>query len=539
MTQLSAGLKRSIALNTIGIALVMLWLLSPLSSQAVLRILTIGTNTTTTSLPLHYLNVSNWSDLRGGTSDGQLALIAPNTLLNAALISPIGLKAAPQDLWNHVKIPQLSRMSSGRADPDGWYQVTANSTDDFSSLIGIPIVSLPKMDHRSINLSLESWYWDLECSPWQPNPRQLVNSTIVPTFESFQWDSLVNNGRSKNFLYPPFIVYYNDSLTAGNRATDACNADNFLSRTSVIDCPELGVRRIGIKLQGAYPELLSECQIRTVYVETEIFCSDGICVPNRIRESKVHHLQSNWTMLDIWTGTSAISYTVPSLFFNNFANSIAGRQNGGGGSNAMIGYIDNPNTPFSSNSPGHLGEAPDLQKIDDKLITSRFTQIMNTYWLVSIGSQLVMGTNGDFNLSATSSQQFDPKYKTSLTSTVLATINTTEDVLQCSVVWLTIFMLVTLIAFAAAVCGLAIIMMSSGPRLAMNISTVIRDNRYCPSISKGSYLDDNDRSRDLQNLTVRIGDVKPSESVGHIAISTTGTGDSVIMDRLRKRRFYD
>ena len=74
----------------------------------------------------------------------------------------------------------------------------------------------------------------------------------------------------------------------------------------------------------------------------------------------------------------------------------------------------------------------------------------------------------------------------------------------------------------------------------MNILTILRHNQYSKAVQGGSYLHDNERSRLLHDLTVRIGDVAPGESVGHIAVSTVdAAGWATVVGQLRKGRLYD
>lgn len=74
----------------------------------------------------------------------------------------------------------------------------------------------------------------------------------------------------------------------------------------------------------------------------------------------------------------------------------------------------------------------------------------------------------------------------------------------------------------------------------MNISTILRDNQYSKAVQGGSYLHDNERSRLLHDLTVRIGDVAPGKSVGHIPVSIVdAAGCVIVVGKLRKGRLYD
>ena len=127
-----------------------------------------------------------------------------------------------------------------------------------------------------------------------------------------------------------------------------------------------------------------------------------------------------------------------------------------------------------------------------------------------------------------------------MTGTAVATIDTRQDRLHCTISWLVTFTAVTSIALTLAAWGLVVVLLTQGPKLAMNISTMIEDNQYCNVAGVASHMDDGDRSRLLQDLTVRIGDVAPGEAVGHIAVSTVDVGgDGTIVGQMKEGRLYD
>lgn len=533
MAQLSAGMRRGLSAHLTGIALLLLWLLSPLGSQAVLQISVLVDDKVPSNHTFSYLNVSNWDNIPGASSDGQLMLIAPNALLNAVLISPSDSKDKSQDLWAHVKIPFLSSLPANSTDPDGWRQVANISADDYSSLVGIPIGFLPTSTDQFTTVPLQSWYWNLDCDRWD-------NSTAYSTLSRNYSSNSTQGGRSQNFVWPALSIFYNDTTiagnrTLGNRATSGCKV-SVPSNKTVIYCPELGVRTIGIRLLGLDPTY-STCRITTEYVETEISCSGRTCSASRMRKSQEVHPPPEWTALDVFTGSSVPGYTVPSLWFNSFANAIAGRQGGSGGSNALTGYIADPEAPFEGNGGNSKAS---IYSVSDALVTSRLAQVLNSYWIATVGRQLVMSTDSRFNDSANSTSfafvSGGRVPTTNMTGTTSGTIGSVQQKLHCNTAWLFAFTAVTVIALLVSVAGYVLVVLAQGPRLDMNISTILRDSWYSHPLQGGSYLDDSERSRLLRDLTVRIGDVAPDQNVGYIAVSTVDDGR--IIGQIRKDRVY-
>lgn len=154
MTQISTGIQRTLGAHFIGLMLILLWLLSPIGSQAILRISSLRLTYNIGGTPILYLNVSAWYNIGGNSSESQLVLATSDTLLNAALVSPMTSKQQLTDSWGNVKIPQFSRMPINELDPHGWRPATITSVDDFSSLIGLPLLHSPS---QVINQSRSLW----------------------------------------------------------------------------------------------------------------------------------------------------------------------------------------------------------------------------------------------------------------------------------------------------------------------------------------------------------------------------------------------
>jgi hypothetical protein len=531
LSGLTAGFRGQLRLHTAGIGLTLCWLLSPVGSQAVLRVARIAALETRDTQQLPYLNVSHWDNLVGSGSSGQLALVTPNTLLNAALISPISSKRASQDTWGHVKIPSYGRMPA-EEDSDGYRAVMVESSDDYTSLVGLPIGDVPVAATQKSRLPVESWTWNLTCDPWRKNDAQ----------NSFQFNSTPGYTGSEAYDWPALRVAWNETFGVGNRATVACNTSIFPVQI-IVDCPSLQVRKIWMNLLSE--DLSTSCDVTVDYWETEINCTGRTCEAARIRPSRQRHPSHAWTPLDVWTGNNAAGSLVSSLFLTNMANVVAGRNGGLGGGNALVGYIADPADPFA-NLQSFDGSSA-LRNLSHDLMTLRLTQFMNTYWLVSVGWQLVTGTDATYADTANLTSSFvsphgvtDPPgaLDTSIVATATAVVATAVEILQCDTRWLGMLVVINVFAILVSVTGLLLVVVSRSPRLSMDVTTMTRDNRYCSSEvdQAGSWRDDNDRAALLGNVVVYLGDVRPHSSVGHIALCTGGKG---VAGRLQKDRLYD
>lgn len=207
----------------------------------------------------------------------------------------------------------------------------------------------------------------------------------------------------------------------------------------------------------------------------------------------------------------------------------------------MSGFIEDPANTFAAVA-NFTRYGPLRNVVSQETITLRLTQFMNTYWAVPVGEQLTTGSDDSYadavNLTRGFGTSSDTSTRTNITANAPATIGTSEEILHCEVSWLSILTITTLIGLIASASGPVLVVVSNGPRLSVNISTMVRDNRYCGAEVDfaGSSNDDNERSKLLANIGVRMGDVKPHESIGHVASSTSRVET---IGKLEKDRLYD
>lgn len=294
------------------------------------------------------------------------------------------------------------------------------------------------------------------------------------------FNSTSHNANGDFYDWPAIRIAWNKTSVYGNRVIEACKVPSTPSQT-VIDCSELEPRKLWLNLLG--DNTTSTCGVTVDYVETEVSCKRRSCEAKRIRPSTQPHPSKGWTPLDVWGGSSLQAFLVSGLFLTNMANAVAGRNNGSGGGNALSGFIEDPANPFAvvANLSRSTNSA-NLQNVSRDLITSRITQFMNTYWTVSVGEQLITGTDDSYADAVKLTRDFGMNGPTStrtyITASALATIGTPEEILQCDVSWLSILSITTLIGLMASASGLVLTVSFKGPRLSMYISTMVRDNKY-------------------------------------------------------------
>ncbi|CAI6014663.1 unnamed protein product, partial [Clonostachys chloroleuca] len=200
------------AFNFLGIGILILWAMSPVGSQAILRLVVPKIEKSTTAGKVVYFD-HLWNELGGvavmqggssenldATTNGTINMM--NTLYGAMVLAPSSTKNSGVDLWGNVKIPRLSPDST-----DEWQDITTVSPVVYSSLLGIPVANIPT---GNTTFNVESSYIDLECDqvevwernpggfmPTPPNSLKSVNTKRIPQIENGSFQGYdVNRGAS-------------------------------------------------------------------------------------------------------------------------------------------------------------------------------------------------------------------------------------------------------------------------------------------------------------------------------------------------------
>ncbi|KAK8007009.1 hypothetical protein PG989_000999 [Apiospora arundinis] len=97
-------------------------------------------------------------------------------------------------------------------------------------------------------------------------------------------------------------------------------------------------------------------------------------------------------------------------------------------------------------------------------------------------------------------------------------------VLKCHDPWF------VMLVFASSV---MLVLCLAMPLLALNFSSLVRDSKYVPGLESGTSLPAPDRAQSMGDMKIKFGDVKPEESIGHIAFAPV---DSNVIDLVRKGR---
>ncbi|KAF2736798.1 hypothetical protein EJ04DRAFT_562072 [Polyplosphaeria fusca] len=232
----------------------------------------------------------------------------------------------------------------------------------------------------------------------------------------------------------------------------------------------------------------AQCSMSTTYVEVSAICIARNCTVDRMRPSTQPHPPSAWAL-----GIEPTTH----LFFYDFHKAAA---------------LETFRTP-----------TPIQRYFRNPIAVGLLTS--------GIPPESAIGKESlTYNLS------FDRAYylRSNATETrVVATV-------KCQRGWLAALYIATAAMLLAGVFGLVLEFSRKAPGFALNISSLTRDNPYIVLPRGGSTLDSIDRSRLLQDVRVRLGDVKPGDPVGYIAIASCDEKGRVVrLSGLERSRTFE
>jgi hypothetical protein len=273
-------------------------------------------------------------------------------------------------------------------------------------------------------------------------------------------------------------------------------------------------RRIGLE---SYYHALTEawCDVTQTYVEGKAFCTDGNdCQVIAIRDSTKPHPPAVVTSLDdLGYPLANLNYdkdaSVASHFFQAFVN------NSGSYGRTSLSlteyYFINPAAPTKSVLDGNTKE---LYSIGDELFSQRFSQLLNTFWLASIAPFSIAGSFSAYPPDQTAAQ-------------TQGTIRIVEDVMKCNIPYLVILFLIALVLLVATLVTSYLDGIRRGPDVLDNFVNSLRHSPFV-NVDQGPTLEDGvEKAKRLRGTVIKMGDVKPQDEVGYVAIATPSAAQPV------------
>ncbi|KAL9097207.1 MAG: hypothetical protein Q9165_000634 [Trypethelium subeluteriae] len=525
-------------LTAVGAHLFILWALSPIGGQASLRILGKSTATITNTSSLAYLptgmmNVqqydsSSFATGSGSANGGQAA----NTLYNAALLAPATDKSGPQDIWGNIRIPWIEQLNGSTADSNGWMAISAadmKSPDNFTSLVGLPVVGLPSTANAS-SFSMQSAYLSLDCTE-QYNAS--YDASWWRTHLGVVWNSTGGNGTFQQPYEDPFVFtsFYLDSVSPQmEKRVDALLSNQTASNSTDPDFHYKRNVMFGTWDEYATSVYIRNCSVSQTYVESYVNCTRGACAVTKMRPSVEYGaLNPNLTVLEQTT-----------QLYNMFRQMSFSLDQGHPGdvqpTTLYIQGLPAPYVSYGQTLPNTILDIP------YDTFNVRLGSLMNTYWQLGISPQSFTGDLGP-----------PEKYLSDNSTDILvqglfngvpasATVFTYYEIYVCNYVWLAVLIACSVVLLLTGIVGSVLKALCRSPEMMGYVASMTYDNPFMKLPPGGSALGAMERARLLRRVRVRVGDVEKNNDVGHVAFACIE--DSVPKDtndtvgKLRRDKTY-
>ncbi|KIW02632.1 uncharacterized protein PV09_06073 [Verruconis gallopava] len=483
--------------------LLLLWALSPLGGQASLRI--VSTQPAYTIVPHNftYLAYASAFSNEGEGSPSANLLTPINAAFTSALVTSKSSKEAHQDPYGNIKIPIYGSLPpSTGVDATEWREIADDGSKvTWSSLTGIPIAGLPTTGISNFTMNTGYMYstCNVDGEEADLNLLSLSNSTNYAPSGGYS---------GANFAIAASFLTYLGAPPA-NFTFRALASEDFTANKTLT---------------------VANCTMSMEYVELQVRCDGATCKSLRARPAPTPatHIQSfyaeaakkiNLTDYTPLNGLAQPGVSVTS-FWKNFVNSTnpsIACDTSTCTTSGIEGYLVDPNSPFSFTT------TPLIWQQGNELISQRFTQLINTYWINSVAPR---STTGNFSGPTEASTN---AYNT---DSFVGTIQTAQEVLKVNMVWLVILLVAAAAMFLCGIYSSLMGMRRRGPDILDSFTALLRDNPYVQDEHYSSMEDASAQARRLRNTVVQLGDVRHADEVGHVAVgwaNSTGPLDPLKM----------
>ncbi|KAH8805205.1 hypothetical protein F5884DRAFT_442661 [Xylogone sp. PMI_703] len=482
-----------LAFNFTALLIIILWSLSPVGSQAALRVVSVvrsfPSNTTTLTA------MDTFAQYQFGAAENLAeAYTTVSSPVIAAMMSAFLLKDRNQDVWGNLRLPAIERLTSD--DNPDWVTVANNPVTgpwSYPSIVGIPFLGLPSVGNSTFTLS--GSYLNLTCPVLEMRPQYTNFTTIPPAINSrsdCRWISSISPDNSFQIaLSAPC-----DAPLIGNGTRQARR----LIWESFNYTQGAGVTH-------------AECELRTSYVDTNLLCVGTACAPSAVRRTPHPPRDRNWTVFDFENGVESVGGFLQLLthLFPHAAES--------GGYSPTVSYMANPYNAVT------VENRTSLDLVGSSLFELRLTQLMNAQLIIGVSPAQLTGS---FNPSNKGNFKFS-------TVDVPATTAVEEDIIRCNRGWLATLIISSSVLFILAGVAAVLRFITLVPDILGTLSLGVLANRT-QELEGNSAWSGVQRAVALRNVRMRLGDINPGQEVGRIALAAPL--ENATVTRVQKGRYY-
>ncbi|KAL2686927.1 hypothetical protein Neosp_004472 [[Neocosmospora] mangrovei] len=484
------------AFNLLAVIIVLLWCLSPLGSQAALRAISadhVFRNETDNLTVME--SFAPFRYYSGGSTGGVATRrLVPSFI--ASMLSARLLQDRNQDIWGNIRVPLIERLTDRASDTD-WIDLSGPQEVIYSSLIGIPVASLPSKGNHTFTISAS--YVNVECPTVKVLPEDYFAAT-VPDFNSSdesncQWTTRQAEQTLRVRLSQPCGRSEEDVVKRFREGKDR-PARVFIWESRTF---------------GEKGHSYAECHLYTTYVDIKMQCQGTLCSPASIRRSPNPARHGNWTLFDM-----AGSIEQPESFTTIFANMFPGSNNSGG-QVPTVTYLLEPLNALSADNRTQPGALP-RERFETGL-----TQMINSQLLLGIRVEDVTGS-------------FTAENPSNLSVNVVEMETYTRvELVKYSTSWLILLLASSVVLFAVAMAAIVVRFRILVPDVLGSLALGMLDNR-CDNIKNSSFMSGDDKMAKIKNVKVMLGDVEPHAEIGRIALAALM--EDVVVGKVQKGKFY-
>ena len=501
----------------LGLGITLIWALSPLGGQALLRILKIEPfysryDKTVMYLDPHFLN-STWLEATSGSAE---VFSYMTTLYLSSLVAPLAVQNSPRDLWNNPKIPSPKSLNGSiYQHENSWFSVVETPTTQYMNLIGIPIGNLTNLSTSvSSHMIVESLQMDVRCTASNITTPNAVVDDIVPMMYTGFRSAPVNGsfqrfwnyqaqGIATSFLYVSNTSFLNNSgylrdisgpltIYYGSTTAQALNGSS---------------SGLGISL--------TTCSMTPLSLESNVSCSGNFCAINAMRKVPT---KMNWDQ------QRTLSFALANGAFC--------------GMGLAYHTVQSSQTELFLADPGSVigGESQydwvKLWSLPLDILEDRFALAFNAFYYTAGAQLFSSGFNGR-----------EPAYE-SYTNISASMTERLGEHYVCSKVWFTSALIISILLEIMAVVSAVLRFLTQVPDIFGYVSSLIINNVYCNQngMAKSTALSGLARARSMRRTKFRLMDVRSHAEVGYIAFVPL-LGDTKASEhhsnRIKANGFYD
>ncbi|GIZ44614.1 hypothetical protein CKM354_000780700 [Cercospora kikuchii] len=507
------------------------WCLSPLGGQAALRVVSSTISRTTHPAWLVHVDWDGSYPVATYASTEQSYGSTIRSAFVGALSGNNNTKQESQDAFGNLRIPMLEAQT-GQADKDGWYDTSSLEFPMHIALVGIPFSGAER--HAKTMFTLRAAYFFLDCDV---DINRHIYRDEISAYTAIPLE---------NSAYEPLVKIYNHTRSPSQTTNSTRWTPLLRDLTANHQCNDTIPRVIGFQSRTYVPEesMVTEawCNMTTSYIDARFSCDNGPqnCSVHAIRRSLDQPFPSSATGLDssaipaIELDHSCGGLASPQIawsFFRQFMDALAPSR--AAEYSPIEQYFLDPSRPFlQPNSTIPIGS------IGPKLFSQRFSQLLNTFWLISVAPYAITGNFSALpstNLTGDASVLADaePTYRVRTTE---GRAELSYTVLNYHGLWLATLILISLLLVCAAFVTAAFDICRKGPMVLDDFVNFLRHNPYARLDVRSSTEDGVDIVRRHRHVKVRLGDVRPEEDIGYLAVGTLGTGQA--LEKIKDNRLY-